>query len=490
MTAKPEGTTRRDSRLTAEAMAQAGAAAPDRHALAVARRTPGGIEAKVIAYFEALPEAGATHQMVRRVLRILWLVTLLGRVLALVAGAATLRTAFGAAGGIAINFYGAIISLLGLNTLVLLVWAVGIAVAPRAAGDNSLGAALLALWRMGLKRLGGAGGTPARAALAVGRRVGEARLWVASAVSHSLWAAFLAGACLMAVILLSTRQYVFRWETTILDAESYVALTHALAWLPKTLGLAMPGDAAIRAAQWQGGAVTAGLDQAGWVGLLFSCLILYGLLPRLMLLAFSLWRARRIMRAPLDLSRPEFAALIPHLAPVVEHTSIISPAPGSTPRPAGGPIPQAADLPPADGPVAVAGWEVETGDALPAPVPLDLGLLDGAGSISRAIDALKAHRPPIARLVVIADLAVTPDRGVTAGLRRLGAAGAPIVMLFTGGAALVARLGRTQAADRLTDWVSAAHAAGIALDHMTEIDLEEAGAEALSQWRRLMGEPA
>jgi hypothetical protein len=38
--------------------------------------------------------------------------------------------------------------------------------------------------------------------------------------------------------------------------------------------------------------------------------------------------------------------------------------------------------------------------------------------------------------------------------------------------------------------VSAAHAAGIALDHMTEIDLEEAGAEALPQWRRLMGEPA
>jgi hypothetical protein len=464
------------------------AVAPDRQALAIARRTPGSPEAKVIAYFEALPEAGATRHMVRRVQRTLWLVTLLGRVLALVAGAATLRTAFGADGGLAINFYGAMISLLGLNTLVLLAWVVTVAIAPRTAGDNSLGAALLGLWRVGLKRLGGAGGTPTRAALAVGRRVGAARLWVVSAVSHSLWAAFLAGACLMAVILLSTRQYVFRWETTILDAESYVALTHALAWLPRALGLPVPTDAAIRAAQWHGGGIVANADQAGWVSLLFSCLILYGLVPRLVLLAFSLWRARRIMRAPLDLSRPDFAALIPHLAPVVEHTRIVSPAPTGTPRPAGGPIPGAAGLPLASGPVAVAGWEVETGNALPAPVALDLGLVDGAQAMNRAVEALTTHRPRIARLVVIADLSATPDRGVTAGLKRLAAAGPETMMLFTGGAALVKRLGQPQAADRLTDWVSAAHAAGIALEYMTEIDLEEA--EALPQWRKLTGEPA
>jgi len=463
---------------------------PEPRALSAARRHTGSIEDKVITYFTELPGAPAALAGAHRLLRILSLVALLGGLLALVAGAATLRTAFSAEGGIEVNFHWAVASLLGLNTLTLIIWLVMIALAPRAAGENSLGAALLGLWRMGLRKFGGRGNATSRAATAVGRRIGAARLWVVSSISHGLWLAFLSGGVVMALILLSTQQYVFRWETTILNARSYIALTDALSWLPRTLGFTVPSDAAIRAAQWTGGDLPAGADQAGWASLLFACLLLYGIAPRLVLLLFSLWRARRLWRAPLDLSRPEFAALIPHLAPVVEQTRIVSPAPDGQAWGDGGRISRPADLPPPGGPVALLGWEVETGNALPQGPGLDLGMIDGGAALERALSALAGQRPRVARLLVIADLTGTPDRGVTAGLKRLAAAAPETVMLFTGGAALVERLGQREAADRLTDWVSAAHAVGIALDHMVEIDLERPNAETARQWRALMGRTA
>ena len=234
------------------------------------------------------------------------------------------------------------------------------------------------------------------------------------AANHALWCGALAGATLGVLALLATRRYGFVWETTILPADSFVALSAALGALPGMIGFPVPDAATVLAS---GDAPM--LDEAGrraWAGWLVGAMTIYGVLPRLALALLCFWLWRRATAAiVLDLGRPGYARLRPLLMPDSERIGVRDPEPAAMPHPQR----HAAVAHGDGGAVAVA---IELGDDLAWPHALaaaddatavpaweDGGRLDSREQRRGARARFAAH-PPV-RLVVAVDARQTPDRG-------------------------------------------------------------------------------
>ena len=448
-------------------------------ALDKARALDGPIEAKIVARAGMLPVAHHLGREISRLWSVLRGLGLGGIALAALAGAATARTAFAGTDGTTVNVFWLLASLLGLHGVSFLLWLALMLATPRRTSGGILGSALLWLWRQLSERIG-AGPHRMAALRALAGRWGRGRAgrWLASTLSHGLWTGYLLGALAMALALLSAQQYLFVWETTILDADAYVRLTGALAALPAALGLAVPDRAAVLAAQWPGS------PEAGheglWSSLLIASVLLYGLLPRVLALAASIVSARRGAAAAPDLGTPYYALLVTQLSPMVGVVKVIDSDGGDDGAPPSEALPELSSLPraPAPGPVYLIGWEIDapaTGWP-PAGTPSqvhDLGRRDSRVELDRAIGTLaQAGRRP-ARLVVVLDLRQTPDRGVSAVLSALrDATREQLIVLFTGGGTLNDRMPTADAATRIADWVSAGLSAGIDADQMIALDLD------------------
>lgn len=331
----------------------------------------------------------------------------LAAVFAFVAGCAAAAGVLGD-GARAVNVVWALGGLLGVNLLSLLLWACSL---PFSGGRPAAGVGGLS-GRIGAALLGLVDRSPAAAALpgAFFGLLGPARLrWGVGAVNHALWALALAGAAAAALLLFATRRYGFVWETTILPAEVFIALGDALGRLPAALGLPVP-DAATVAASGAGGGV---LDEAGrraWAGWLLGCLLVYGLVPRLLLalLCAALWR-RALAVLRLDLARPGYAVLRERLLPDSCRLGVSDPELAAAAAP-----PAAARLRGADGGrIALA---LELGDDLPWPPAFLAGLpgvadsrLDSREQRHAWLARLRAEAP--GRLLVAVDARQTPDRG-------------------------------------------------------------------------------
>ncbi len=342
------------------------------------------------------------------------------RVLLVVAVLLALVLGFGAAAGVLgdgarpVNVVWTLGGLLGVHLLSLLLWVLGVALQGRARGGfhhgGVLGRAWLALTTW-LDRSKAAVDLPT----ALGGLLGHGRLatWGVGAVNHALWFAALLGATVGVLALLATRRYGFVWETTILPADSFVALSAALGALPGMLGFPVP-DAATVAASGDAPMI----DEAGrraWAGWLLGAMVVYGVLPRLLLalLCAALWQ-RGVRRLTLELSRPGYARLRPLLMPDSERIGVSDPEPAAIPRP----LRQAPAVRGEGRAVAVA---LELGDDLPWPHSLaasdsvpqpaweDGGRLDGREQRRAAREAFAAHPPR--RLLVAVDARQTPDRG-------------------------------------------------------------------------------
>jgi hypothetical protein len=468
-------------------------AAEEAAALSRARAVEGSIEAKVVARAEAMPGADRLVQELDRLKALLRGTLLAALGLAALAGAATARTALASADGLTVNFFWLLLSLLGLHLASLLAWCVLMAVAPSATRGGVLGGAVLWLWRQGASRLG-AGRHRAAALQAAGSRWarGAAGRWLVSGLGHGLWAGYLLGALVMTLLLLGAQRYHFVWETTILSAGAYIRLTAILAALPRALGIAVPDQAAVVGAEWPGPDPAVPGDEGAWSSLLIACIVLYGLLPRLLALGMSVLFARRAARTtPLDLSRPGYARLVPLLAPEAPRTKVVDPDRAAEPRRRDLPDLDSLPKPPPAGPVFLLGWEIDAPPTgWPPPVTAahlrDLGRLDGRAELDETAGSLECADP--ARVVVAVDLRQTPDRGVAAALGRLNdAAGNRLVLLLSGEAGLHQRLAAADAADRLADWVAAGRAAGIAPESMVAIDLDSLSDRERERLARLLG---
>lgn len=359
-------------------------------------------------------------------------------VLALLGGAGLAFAALGD-GSRPVNVFWALGSLLGLHLLLLLGWALGLLLA----GDHS--AALGRLWLWLSEKLARDASAaqlgPALVLLLQRRRLNR---WLLGLLVHGLWLVALLSAGLMLLILLSTRRYGFVWETTLLAGDTFVALTQLLGTLPALLGFPVPAAEAIRAS---GESVLASeAARHAWAGWLLGVLLVFGLLPRALLLLLCLWRWQYgSARLSLDLDLPGYRLLGERLQPASERLGVLDAAPASLPEAQAG----SARLD-SSGAVLVA-IELDPQRAWPPSLPksvADAGVLDGREQRQQLLDQL-ARFPP-ARLAIAIDPRRSPDRGTLALLGELARTAAATRIWL-----LQPAPGESLDSERLGDWHSA-----------------------------------
>lgn len=497
-------TVRLSDRLLAEAVSAWEKIAPDQindeRADELARRADGDFEHRLIVRARSLAIAPALESAIRHVHHAIGLLIFAAVALVMVAGAAAARAALGASRDEPVNFFWALGTVLGLQTLILLLW-IGLMIASRFVGSNalsigSLGGIILRLGQQIAGRLHK--GPEHAAAIAATGAVylrGKAGKWTASAISNGLWLSFNIGCLIAMVLLLSTRTYTFAWETTILSRNQYIPLTKAIAALPRMVGFATPVDEQIIESERKG------LMEARqpWSSLLVGSIVMYGFGPRLLLLGLCLGQRRAaLVNYRLDAARPEYLRLQPRLMPHAQSLGVIdadidqeSPAPGAvrsfdgakaqSNRPAGMP--------------AIVGFEI-TAPRGQSPWPpavhgvrwLDLGFVDTRDDQLRVLGQLAASPTEPTILAIIGALSTTPDRGVATFLTELRRAiSRPLALVLTGGHMLRQRDDGSQLERRIDDWRNLAVETGIDPGQVIEIDLDHLTQASASNLATLIG---
>ena len=356
-------------------------------------------------------------------------------VLAVVCGAGLAFAALGD-GQMPVNVFWALGSLLGLNLILLLSWALG----PMFAGEHGASLGRLWLW-LSEKLARDAKAAQLAPALILMLQRHKLNRWAIGILVNSLWLLAMLSALLILLTLLATRRYGFVWETTILSAETFITVTQALGALPSLLGFNVPTVEMIRAS----GDAALNIESArqAWAAWLVGVLVVCGVVPRLLLAAFCLWRWKTGQASlHLDLNLPGYAQLRERLMPTSERLGISDAAPEQLHRVESGVSDQQSD-----GALLVA---IELDDQRPWPPPLpknvsNAGVLDSRESRHKLLEQLS--RFPPARLAIACDPRRSPDRGSLALIAELArSASATRVWL------LQAPPGEALDAERLGDW--------------------------------------
>ena len=379
-------------------------------------------------------------------------------ILALISGAGLAFAALGN-GQTPVNVFWALGSLLGLNLLMLLIWALGLAFA----GEQNASLGRLWLW-LSEKLARDAKAAQLAPALVLLLQRQRLNRWVIGLVTHAAWLLALLSALLFMLILMATRRYGFVWETTILHSDTFVILTHTLGSVPAWLGFNVPDPEMIRAS----GDTVLNIETArkAWAGWLVGVLLVYGIMPRLLLAVFCLWRWRRGRRGlALDLNLPGYAQLREQLMPASERLEIDDETSELAPLAQAG----VTELE-SDGAVLVA-IELDTERPWPPPLPkdvVDAGILDSHESRQKLLEQMA--RFPAARLVIACDPRRSPDRGSLGLIGELaGHAAATRVWL------LQAPENQTLDADRLDDWHTALQQLGLPFADYAPLNWLESG---------------
>jgi hypothetical protein len=356
-------------------------------------------------------------------------------VLAVISGAGLAFAAMGD-GQTPVNVFWALGSLLGLNLILLISWALGLVFA----GEH--GATLGRLWLWLSEKLArDAKAAQLAPALLLLLQRHKLNRWAVGTLVNGLWLLAMLSALVILLTLMATRRYGFVWETTILSADTFVAMTQTLGALPALLGLSVPTVEMIRAS----GDAALNIESArqAWAAWLVGVLLIYGVLPRLLLMLFCRWRWKTGQaKLHLDLNLPGYAQLRERLMPTSERLGISDAAPAQLHRVESGVTDQQSD-----GALLVA---IELDDQRPWPPQLpktvgNAGILDSRESRHRLLEQLS--RFPPARLLIACDPRRSPDRGSLALIAELARnAAATRVWL------LQAPPGEALDAERLGDW--------------------------------------
>ena len=354
-------------------------------------------------------------------------------ILAMLSGAGL---AFAALGQTPVNVFWALGSLLGLNLILLLSWALGLIFA----GEH--GATLGRLWLWLSEKLArDAKAAQLAPALLLMLQRKKLNRWALGALVNGLWLLVMLSALALLLTLMATRRYGFVWETTLLSADTFIHVTQALGHLPSLLGFNVPTVDMIRASG--DGALDIESARQAWATWLVGVLVVYGVLPRLMLALLCFWRwnsGKAALR--LDLNLPGYAQLRERLMPSSERLGVNDPEPAQLHRVEGGVSEHASE-----GALLVA---IELDEQRPWPPALpknvsNAGILDSRESRHKLLEQLS--RFPPARLAIACDPQRSPDRGSLALIAELArSAGETRVWLLQPppGAALDA--------ERLGDW--------------------------------------
>ena len=359
-------------------------------------------------------------------------------VLAVISGAGLAFAAPGD-GQTPVNVFWALGSLLGLNLILLLSWALGLVFA----GEHGASLGRLWLW-LSEKLARDAKAAQLAPALLLLLQRQKLNRWAIGVLVNGLWLLAMLSALVMLLTLMATRRYGFVWETTLLSADTFVAMTRTLGALPALFGFTIPTVDMIRAS----GDAALNIESArqAWATWLVGVLVVYGVLPRLLLALFCLWRWKTGQaKLRLDLNLPGYAPLRERLMPTSERLGISDAAPEHLHRVESG----VSDLQ-SDGALLVA---IELDDQRPWPPPLpknvsDAGVLDSRESRHKLLEQLS--RFPPARLAIACDPRRSPDRGSLALIAEL-ARNASETRVWL----LQAPPGEALDAERLGDWHAA-----------------------------------
>jgi hypothetical protein len=346
----------------------------------------------------------------------LWLAAGLSVLLAYGLAGGLLAKALGA--GQTINAALAFVAVLGVPTVMLvvwLVWAVGAALWPGGAAPWSLGQFMLGLaarlpWLHGPHSLNLLRGVHAVL------RENRLGLWLFGAISHALWALAFALMLLTLLVLFSFQSFQLTWETTILDAQFFERFLEITGWLPKALGFVVPDGVSVNGATAASNSAPPSLPIALW---LLGCTFLYGFMPRLLaLVVCAVGWFRRSGRLGLDTSDPYFRQLAARFSAMAPATVVD--AEQAAPREPGRlfrtPVPGQAI------PRVLIGFE------LPGELEWPPASLAAAADQSHAIAGTMTERlqlltalasAPPARALILCSAAASPDRGVERFLRQV-----------------------------------------------------------------------
>lgn len=338
-----------------------------------------------------------------------------------------------------VNVFWALGSLLGLNLVLLVSWAMSFSVAGHSTA--SLGRIWLWLSEKLARDAQAAQLAPALLVLLQRQRLNR---WALGALIHSMWLLALICALVLLLMLMATRRYGFVWETTILGGDTFVSLTQTLGTLPALLGFAVPDETMIRASG--DSALLAEYGRQAWAAWLVGVLLVYGVAPRLLLAVICLWCWRRGRSAlTLDVTQPGYSQLRERLMPSSERLGVSDAAPEQLHQEQIG-----TGMLDSSGALLVA-IELDEEQTWPPHLPdavVNAGVLDSRESRLKLLDQLT--RFPPARLVIACDPRRSPDRGSLALITELArCAGTTRVWL------LQAPTGQHLNTERVGDWHAA-----------------------------------
>lgn len=240
--------------------------------------------------------------------------------------------------------------------------------------------------------------------------------WALSAINHILWLLALSAAVVSVLALLAAKRYYFSWETTLLSADTFVKLVQGLGVLPGFIGFVTPSEFLIRQSdglQWV--ALSAQVQWSSW---LVGCVIVYGVLPRLLALiwcglAYNKHYAQRHIEHQLQ----GLIELDERLMPKNEYVGIDAGAGADQV-----PVAEVKPIRPASTVSTLCvGIELAADQSWPPVVwPenwQDAGLVDSRDQRSQLLARLATHS--FEHLVLCVDAEQTPDRGVVAWLAEL-----------------------------------------------------------------------
>ena len=450
----------------------------------------------------AQPEAEGLNRIMRSIRH--WETGLLGFMILIVINALGAMAAAGsldAPDGRPVNLFWILGAILGGQTILLVLWVVLALFGGRFLRRFSLGGILA-----GGSRLLASQFTPKRrrssarshqqidaASSAVTHAdFGGARArWALGALTHLSWTLFNIGLLIGLLVILSIRQFDFGWETTIGSEAAFKQIAEVISRAPAAVGFDIPTNEEFESARIDdsGNTASAGSARRAFSGLIIGSVVLYGLLPRfiLMLACWGLWRRARRGWEP-DVESPSFAPLraladprpvtIDSTSPSEEQADQETPAELIDPRRSSRGS-------------TIIGIELET-PACGWPPPCDatvtdLGVLasrEDRAAITRRL-AIAEHAP--SRLVVFADLSTTPDRGVARSIRQLHDAtnDAILRVVLSGGERFRARRDARVLEQRIADWNTMVEALEVE-GTVTELDLDHLTAETRARLNELI----
>ena len=126
-------------------------------------------------------------------------------------------------------------SLLGLNLILLLSWALGLLFA----GEHGASLGRLWLW-LSEKLARDAKAAQLAPALLLLLQRQKLNRWAIGVLVNGLWLLAMLSALPILLMLMATGRYGFIWETALFDGDIFVAMTHALGVVPAMLGCSVP----------------------------------------------------------------------------------------------------------------------------------------------------------------------------------------------------------------------------------------------------------